>query len=200
MKKNILLLLLMLCLRLFAYTQTPMLNKDTNEFKANNEWMKEKIDSSTLIFEGQIKSWKYNLLDKKSNQGGDLYYIAVLKPLSTLKGNADTTKEYYVLVKKGKYNYVRNKSGQFDSTGYYFIPQGEENIEIPEKGIYFANEKKIKLPNFASLNTSSHDTSRSDVKSIYVNFNTSINLAYFSREKTLKFLLEKFNLIATPLK
>lgn len=156
--------------------------------------VKDFINHSTLIIEGKRIDMKYPILN-----AGHYYYLILIKPTSVLSGSCDSSKTYSILIKEGSYS-ISSDSVLLEDPIIYDPP-----IDIPQYGIFFINENPPPFPN--NIQTQEHNgkiipTTFNKIfpNATYVNFTYGINYAHSRspKEKTLQFLLDKFNLKAKP--
>jgi len=195
--KKINVLLLALILSVTVFCQTPF-----NPINLNEKAQKGLIERSTLIIEGKIIEAKGPILDNNS-KGGYYYGLYKIKPIAVLKGNTDSTKTYQFLIKRGEYNFEIH-DGQYCSN--YFLNPSENAWIIPDNGIFFINETPTTIKNNFLLEMPDFKLVPIDLFSLFpasmmVDFKNCINFGKkYPKEKTLKYLQDKFGLAAVPLK
>ena len=165
------------------------------------KWLKQQIEKSTLIIEGEIMKEKNEIYRQHNKYAGGIYTLYMIKPKTVLKGNADTTKLYQLLNEEGEYSYAIGNN-EIDTTSMTISDKGVMNI--PKRAIFFINERPAAF-NSQVKTVLSGKLTYLDVytifpEAIYTDCYMNIDLTKYSREKVLNFLLKKFNLSATPLK
>ena len=204
MKKVLLIIILIFVIKTTSIAQISPNKMDTSDYKmdtTDQKWLKKQIEQSTLIIEGKVVMKKNGIYQQINELAGSIYTLYVIKPIITLKGNTDTTKLYQLINEEGEYSYaIRNDKIDTNSmsTSYAGV------MNIPQYAVFFISEhpaafnSRVKtisngIPTYLDLYTIFPEA-------IYTDCKTNIDLTAYSREKIFKFLLEKFNLSATPLK
>ena len=211
MKKILIVILFVLNAKTTITAQNNPIKKDSvSKSFYNNEvngFVKSCNEHSTLIIEGKIIGHLRRIIDNLTNKdGGNFYELYLIKPISVLKGNTDTTKTYQIILKGGSYFYgFIDKSDTLTQIIYSSFEEESYN-EVPQSGIFFINETITPSPNpircMDCPDTKARAFNTIFPNSILVDYRGCLNFGrkQFPREKVLKFLLEKFNLSATPLK